>query len=467
MTRTVAVPRDIPADLETPVSAFLKLRPAGARFLLESVEGGETLGRHSFIGVGHSATLTFGPTALTVERERGSESLPYGGRDPLHLLRDILGARELGDDARAWPLLGGAVGYLGYDFVRHFERIPATLPDRLGLPDGRFLMTDALVLFDHIRRKMTLVTLAESEAAGRERLEEMVARLRGPLPAAADERGAAGVLEPEMPREKFLAAVEAAREHIRAGDACQIVLSQRFSGALGVPPFQVYRALRILNPSPYMFYFESGDLQLIGSSPEVLVKLDGRTAILRPIAGTRPRGETEEKDRALAAELLADEKERAEHVMLVDLARNDLGRVCAYGTVKPTDLFSVERYSHVMHLVSEVRGTLRPGLDQFDLFRAAFPAGTVTGAPKVRAMQIIESLESSRRGPYAGAVGYFGANGSMDMCIAIRTLVVHRGVAHLQAGAGIVGGSTPEGEELETQNKVAVLRKAVELAADL
>lgn len=462
MSRKITVTRDVPADLETPVSAFLKLQPAGARFLLESVEGQEKLGRYSFIGAGHSARVVVGAKELAVD---GKRAVPYGAGGAIGALRDLLKAQELPADVPS--LLGGLVGYLGYDFVRHLEKIPATLPDRLGIPDGQFLLTDAIVMFDHVRRRMTLFALAEDEAAGQKRLAAIVDRLRGPLPALPGAQKNLKELQGDTTKQKYLASVEAAKEHIRAGDAYQVVVSQRWSGAAGVAPFQMYRALRILNPSPYMFFLDFDDVQLVGSSPEVLVKLDGRTAIVRPIAGTRPRGATEEADRKLEKELLADEKERSEHVMLVDLARNDLGRVCEYGTVKPLDLFTVERYSHVMHLVSEVRGTLRKDQDQFDLFRAAFPAGTVTGAPKIRSMQIIESLEASRRGPYAGAVGYFGANGQMDTCIAIRTIVVKDGVAHLQAGAGITIGSTPEGEYQECMNKVAALRKAVEMAAEL
>jgi anthranilate synthase component 1 len=463
----VAVTRDIPADLETPVSAFMKLRPAGARFLLESVEGGERLGRYSFIGAGESARVTVGSDALVIQGGGGRINRVYGQGGLPGALRDLLRAQEVPSVPGLPALAGGLVGYLSYDVVRLFERIPATLPDTLGLPEGMFVVADALVAFDHIRRRMTLVALAESETAGAKKLDAIAERLRGPLPALPAGEGGPRALDPEMPKERFLSGVETARDHIRAGDAYQIVLSQRWSGPAGAAPFQIYRALRIQNPSPYMFYFDFDDFQLVGSSPEVLVKLEGRAATLRPIAGTRPRGATEEEDRRLEADLLADEKERAEHVMLVDLARNDLGRVCDYGTVKPADLFAVERYSHVMHLVSEVRGTLRRDMDQFDLFRAAFPAGTVTGAPKIRAMQIVESLEASRRGPYAGAVGYFGANGRMDTCIAIRTIVVHRGIAHLQAGAGIVLGSAPEREYEESVNKVAALRTAVETACEL
>lgn len=467
MSRKTVVTRDIPADLETPVSAFLKLRPAGARFLLESVEGAEKLGRFSFIGVGTAARVTVGAKALEIEAGGQKRSVAFGAGGPLAALREVLRAQEIPADAGAPSLLGGLVGYLGYDFVRNLEKIPATLPDRLGLPDGVFFLTDALVMFDHIRRRMTLVALAEDAAAGQKRLDAVAERLRAALPALPHAEKTLSPLESDTTREKYMASVEAAKEHIRAGNAYQVVLSQRWSGGIGVAPFQVYRALRIQNPSPYMFYFDFDGFQLVGSSPEVMVKLDGRTAIVRPIAGTRPRGGSEAEDAKLEQELLVDEKERSEHVMLVDLARNDLGRVCEYGSVKPTDLFAVERYSHVMHLVSEVRGTLGKDKDQFDLFAAAFPAGTVTGAPKIRSMQIIESLEASRRGPYAGAVGYFGANGQMDTCIAIRTIVVQGGVAHLQAGAGITLGSTPEGEYQECMNKVAALRKAVETAGEL
>ena len=399
MSRKTVVKRDIPADLETPVSAFLKLRAAGARFLLESVENGERLGRFSFIGVGSAARVTVGAKALEVDGVGGKRSVAYGEGGALGALRDLLRAQELPAEAGAPSLLGGLVGYLSYDFVRNLEKVPATLPDRLGLPDGVFLLTDALVMFDHIRRRMTLVALADDVAAGEKRLDAIVERLRGALPALPKSEKTTRPLESDTTREQYQASVEAAKEHIRAGNAYQVVLSQRWSGAIGVAPFQVYRALRILNPSPYMFYFDFDDFQLVGSSPEVMTQVKGRRCTVRPIAGTRRRGATREEDVALEAELLADEKERAEHIMLVDLGRNDIGRVARFGTVELSDVMAIERYSHVMHITSNVTGELAEGKDAFDALKACLPAGTVSGAPKVRAMQIIDALEPHRPRP--------------------------------------------------------------------
>ena len=459
------VVQEIAADLETPVSAYLKLRAGGARFLLESVEQGESLGRYSFIGLDYLKNIKVLPSHLVVD-ERGSQSVvEIAGRNPLALLRDQLKPLETHGDALP-GLIGGAVGYVGYDLARFFEKLPSTKPDPLGLPVANFYVTSTLAVFDHLKRRMLLVSIAPDAPR---RITEVRDLLRRPLPAdaiappPATQRAsfASNLTEPQ-----FVDAVQKAKEHIRAGDSFQVVLSRRESGAIHVDPFQVYRALRILNPSPYMFFLDFGDYQLVGSSPEVHAKLAGSTAMIRPIAGTRRRGATETEDRALEKELLADEKERAEHLMLVDLARNDLGRCCKYGTVRPGDLFAIERYSHVMHLVSQVNGELAPGQDQYDLFAKTFPAGTVSGAPKVRAMEIIEELEPCRRGPYAGTVGYFSLSGDSDTCITIRTILVKDRIAHLQAGAGIVADSDPAAEWQETVNKMAALKRAIAIAEE-
>jgi len=373
---------------------------------------------------------------------------------------------------------GGAVGYLGYDAVRFMGQLPDGNPNELGTPDMAFMATDAVLVFDHVSRKIQVVIntpvdgdpgLAYDAAVAR--IEDIVARLHRdaglrPLSELDILAAPTPAFQANVSREEFLRAVVRAQEYIAAGDILQVVLSQRLRSGLRRDPFDVYRVLRSVNPSPYMFYLHFGDHQLVGSSPEVMVRLEDGRAQLRPIAGTRPRGATPEEDQRLAAELLADAKERAEHVMLVDLGRNDLGRVCRYGTVRVDQLMTVERYSHVMHIVSNVSGELAPGQTAFDLLRAAFPAGTVTGAPKVRAMEIIDELETTRRGPYAGAVGYIGFSGNMDSCITIRTVVVQNGHAHVQAGAGVVADSDPEREFDETLNKAQALLKTIALAEE-
>ncbi len=460
------VVREVPADLETPVSAFLKLKGRGARFLLESVEMGENLGRYSFIGLDYLKNIKVFPDRVVVEEGGRSESLPLAGRNPLEVIRGIMAPLAIKHDSLP-GLVGGAVGYIGYDFVRHLEKLPSTLPDPLGLPLCNFYLASTMVIFDHVKRKMLLVTVGADDP--KKKLAGVYDHLRAPLaaewtnprPAASRAR-----FESEFPEEDYKKAVLRAKDYIAAGDIFQVVLSQRARGEIQVDPFQVYRALRILNPSPYMFFLDFGDYQLVGSSPEIHAKLTGREAVLRPIAGTRRRGKTEEEDRALEKELLADEKERAEHLMLIDLARNDVGRCADYGSVRCTDLYTIERYSHVMHIVSEVVGRLSGGQDQFDLLGRTFPAGTVSGAPKIRAMEIIEELEKSRRGPYAGTVGYFSLTGDMDTCITIRTMLVQGRTAYLQAGAGIVADSNPASEWAETCAKMEVLKRAVAMAEE-
>jgi anthranilate synthase component 1 len=466
----------IPADLETPVSVFLKLKPLGARFLFESVERGIQVGRYSFIGMEPRSTVVLrdGQVAVSRLRDGGPQVQPLDPADPFAAVREELARqpRCADSDESLPPAFGGAVGYIGYDMVSCFENVP--LPEAAGdaeLPDYQFMFPGTLAVFDHVRNEIEFVTTPADDdpdgAAARAELDGLLAALETPLPPAIHRTLVAGndAPDPELTSNVDQAAYEAmvlrAQEHILAGDAFQIVLSQRLSGATQVSPFRIYRALRILNPSPYLFFLDFGDAQLVGSSPEMLVRVANGRAQVNPIAGTRPRGTTAAEDHELERELLADEKERAEHVMLVDLGRNDLGRVCRTGTVVVDDFMDVERYSHVMHIVSRVSGQLEPGRDMFDVLAATFPAGTVSGAPKIRAMQIISDLEPDRRGSYAGAVGYFGQNGDMDMCIAIRTLVVKDGRFSVQAGAGIVADSVPAREHQETLDKIRALVRAV------
>jgi len=460
---------DLPADLETPISAFLKLRNGHEAFLLESVEGGETVGRYSFIGVGPFPSLRAFGERVEV---RDGDGLQQRCGDPLEVVREIVRRHRPAHTSGLPRFAGGAVGYFGYDLVRHFERLPHPPPDDLGLPSCYLVFADALVVFDHVKHTVKIVANAlvdgEGEAAYRravQRVEALYERLRAPLAPPLYAGRVDRRQQTQMPVGDFLAAVERAKEYVRAGDIFQVVLSRRFAlDVPGVDGLDVYRALRMVSPSPYMFFLDFEGVQLAGSSPEMLVRLEGEVVRTRPLAGTRPRGRDEEEDRRLEASLLADEKERAEHVMLVDLGRNDLGRVCRYGSVQVDTLMSVERFSHVMHIVSDVRGRLRPGCDAVDVLRACFPAGTVTGAPKVRAMEIIDELEPVARGPYAGAVGYIGFSGNMDTAITIRTIVLAGGRAYLQAGAGIVADSIPEREYVETVNKAKALLRALELA---
>jgi anthranilate synthase component 1 len=462
--------RRIPADLETPVSAYLKLAPLGAVCLLESVEQGIQVGRYSFIGLRPRCEVAIGADTVTVTRDGERTVTPLDPARPFAAVQaELDAAAGLALDAVPGPL-GAAVGYIGWEMVRHFERVPLPADGHDGLPDGRFFFPSALVIFDHVKSEIEVAVLppggAGDEAAYAEagrQVDELLGALRRPLPDGAVPGATAALDEaaPEIPRDRFEAAVETAREHILAGDAFQIVLSQRLTGRTEAHPLTIYRALRILNPSPYLFFLDFGDCQLIGSSPESLVTLEGDQARVCPIAGTRPRGASPAEDAALEAELLASEKERAEHLMLVDLGRNDLGRVSRPGTVRPTSFQQVERYSHVMHLVSRVDGRLREGVDGWQLLGAVFPAGTLSGAPKIRAMEIIGELEGRRRGPYGGAVGYFSPSGDLDLCIAIRTLVMQGDRWWAQAGAGIVADSDPAFEYDETLHKLAAVTRAV------
>jgi anthranilate synthase component 1 len=487
----VPVVREVPADLETPLSVYLRLAGQGPSFLLESVTGGEQVARYSFIGVSPGQAFILRGRELEcrdlVKGESRVRLIPEG-LDPLDGLRAELSAFRVLPDPRLPRFSGGLVGYLSYDTMRFFEpSVPlASHPD---LPDAIYLLADTLVAFDHAYGRLLLIANAALDNDGnparedaQARLDDLEERLKAPLPALPPVQPPQGSsqtypdLHSNLTEEEYIQAVRTAKEYIAAGDIFQVVLSQRLSRNTSASPINIYRALRRLNPSPYMYFFDfaglndglggavKSPLRLIGASPEMHVRLEGRRAAVRPIAGTRPRGQSPEEDLALEEDLLADPKERAEHIMLVDLGRNDLGRICEYGSVNVTELMAVERYSHVMHIVSHVEGELRPDCDGFDLVRATFPAGTVSGAPKIRAMQIIQELEGTPRGPYAGAVGYFSYDGSLDTCITIRTLVMRGQEISVQAGAGIVADSDPEREYQETLSKARALAVAVEMA---
>jgi anthranilate synthase component 1 len=463
---------EISADVETPVSAFLKIRRPPYGFLFESVEGGERVGRYSFLGSG--ATTTFSARGKVLLETRNGVTKATAG-NPLDLL-----ARRFPSRPTLVPGLprfeGGLVGYVGYDAVRYMERLPKPPRDDRGLPDLFFMLADTVLVFDHVRHTIMLIASADlrqgrahAAAEARARLEAEAERLTRPLPPSP-----ILVIRPgrvpdhvvNMSRDAFLRNVERAKGFIRIGDIIQVVLSQRFDAPYSGDPFMLYRSLRVLNPSPYMFYLDCDGVTLAGSSPEMLVRVEGDQVETRPIAGTRPRGKRPEDDARLERELLADPKERAEHVMLVDLGRNDLGRVCRYGTVKVADFMSVERYSHVMHIVTGIKGRLKAGQGAFDVLRACFPAGTVSGAPKVRAMEIIDAIEPVRRGPYAGAAGYVSFSGNMDTAIAIRTIVVARGRAYVQSGMGIVADSRPASEYAESMAKARAALLAVAAAEE-
>jgi anthranilate synthase component 1 len=466
------------SDLETPVAAFLKLAHGQPNsFLLESIEGGMARGRYSVIGM--APDLIWRCRDGVAEINRHALSAPHAftaeAGAPLDSLRALLAESRAELPAGLAPMAGGIVGYLGYDMVRQMERLPAVNPDPIGLPDAILLRPTLFAIFDNVRDELTLAAPARplqgqtAQASYKQaelRLDAARAALGRPLPAAAPP-----VALPPQPAPvsnfapgAYEAAVERARDYIAAGDVFQVVPSQRFSAPFALPPFSLYRALRRINPAPFLFFLDFGSFAVVGSSPEVLVRLrDGRVTI-RPLAGTRPRGATVEEDEALARELLADPKERAEHLMLVDLGRHDVGRVSVAGSVRVTESFAIERFSHVMHISSNVEGVLAPGLDAVDALAAGFPAGTLTGAPKIRAMEIIEELEPVRRGIYAGCIGYFAADGTMDTCIGLRTALVRDGVMHVQAGAGVVADSVAEAEEAETRQKSRALFRAAEEA---
>ncbi len=457
----VPIYREIVADLETPVSAFLKINRGGYSFLLESVEGGERLARYSFIGTEPYRVLTV----------RGEDKT-----DPLPLIAEELGKYKIVPVSELPKFCGGAIGYLSYETVTRFEELPS--PDRapLGLPESLFMFVDTLLVFDHVTHKIKVLShvhldgdIAEAYQKAVDKIDNLVERLNQPLKPsrqmnAATRPTSESRLSSNFSKEGFKESVIKIKQYITAGEAIQVVLSQRLAQPTVADPFEIYRALRTINPSPYMFFLDFADFYLIGASPEILVRVEDGVVTTRPLAGTRPRGKSLAEDAMLEQELRSDEKERAEHIMLVDLGRNDIGRVSEPGTVEVSELMEVERYSHVMHLVTHVQGKLRRNMSAFDALRACFPAGTVSGAPKIRAMEIIAELEPSKRGPYAGAVGYFSFSGNMDTAIAIRTMVLTKGIAYTQAGSGIVYDSVPEREYEETMNKAQALLKALDQA---
>jgi anthranilate synthase component 1 len=476
----VPVYREILADMHTPVSAFKRLGKAHS-FLLESVEGGEKWARYSFLGV--SALKTIVGRGGHVEVTDKSGTTTHETDDPIQFLRELMSAYTPVRPEGLPRFYGGLVGYIGYDTVRFIEKLPEMAANGLPVPDMFLMLTDTMLIFDSLRQTIKVVSNVhmsgrnpdELYAEAVAKISDVIDRLNTP----ADDTPAAYAGEDTTPagrndfvssfgkRGAFKDAVLRAKEYIRAGDIFQVVLSQRFERRTNASPFNIYRALRVINPSPYMYYLDIGDTKLVGSSPEILVRREGDLVTLKPIAGTRKRGGSDREDSALEAEMKADPKEIAEHIMLLDLGRNDVGRVAETGSVSVTDMLSVEKYSHVMHMVSNVEGRLKEKLDSFDVLRACFPAGTVSGAPKVRAMEIIEELEPVRRGPYAGAVGYFSFSGNMDTCITIRTLIIRNGYVYVQAGAGIVADSIPENEYMETVNKAMGMMKAVDMAENV
>jgi anthranilate synthase component I len=498
----VPVYRQLVGDTLTPVTAFCKVQVEGPAFLFESVVGGERLGRYSFLGSDPFLTVSAYDRAVTVtgvvSGEKGKRPTTHHSpltthqfehADPVRFLEDLLATYRAPHVPGLPRFCGGAVGYAGYDTVRYVERLPRPPADDRGLPDLAFALYDRMVLFDHVNKTVLAVAHAHvSEDRGQRtedsdeelrrryegacrRVDQLVERLQQGYAGLqltdidADRRSPASLpYRSNFTRGQFEAAVEKAKEYIQAGDIFQVVLSQRLQTETRARPFDIYRTLRVLNPSPFMFYLDAGPVRLIGASPEIMARVEGGVLTVRPLAGTRPRGRTEEEDQRLAAELVADPKERAEHIMLVDLGRNDVGRVARFGTVELHDVLTVERYSHVMHLCSSVTGRLLDGKTAFDALRSCLPAGTLSGAPKVRAMEIIDELEPHRRGPYGGAVGYVDFSGNMDTCIALRTLVLKGQTAYLQAGAGIVADSVPAAEYQETLNKATGLLRAIELA---
>ncbi len=468
---------EILADRETPVSAFQKIGTTNCSFLLESMEGGEKWARFSFIG--YEPALVFRSKGKTVDvLKNGIVEQTLEADNPLDVLRDIMQGYQIVELEDLPRFSGGAVGYASYDMVRFIEDLPQKTNDDLNIYDSIFLITETILIFDNIRNTIKIVChvhLDEHEGDLKEvyqlaqgKIEDIISILQRPASYELSEYYGSDPVEvtSNIDENYFKEIVERAKEYIKAGDIIQVVLSQRFSTPLQGDPFNIYRALRRVNPSPYMYYLSFDDLTIVGASPEVLVRVEGDHIELRPIAGTRPRGRNEEEDEVLKKDLLSDPKEIAEHVMLVDLGRNDVGRVSSMGSVTVPEFLVIEKYSHVMHIVSDVRGKLNPGRDSFDVLKACFPAGTVSGAPKVRAMEIIEELETAQRGPYAGAVGYFSFSGNMDFCIVIRTILVKNNTVSFQVGAGIVADSQPENEFQETLNKGKAMLKALQMVRE-
>ncbi|MBN1140703.1 MAG: anthranilate synthase component I [Deltaproteobacteria bacterium] len=472
----IPVFREILADMDTPVSAFKKTDDGGTSFLLESIEGGEKWARYSFIGGGSSRAVCCRGDRFEIF-ENGCRLSSEKTADPLGKIREFLAGYRPVEVEGLPRFFGGLVGYLGYDMVRFIEKLPDRNPKAIDADDAFFVLTENLLIFDNVLQTIKVVSNAfvregdDPEFCYRKavrNIDELIRKLKGPVPSTPPPAAQKGGVElaSNFSHRDFLSAVERCKEYVRQGDVFQVVISQRFSGPFQASPFDVYRLLRTINPSPYLYFLRMFDTYVIGASPEVMVRKEGARVEVRPIAGTRPRGLTMAEDQRYEEELLADPKERAEHIMLVDLGRNDLGRVCKTGSVRVTDLMVTERYSHVMHIVSNVQGILEDGKDAFDAFRAVFPAGTLSGAPKIRAMEIIDEIEPCRREIYGGAVGYFSFTGNMDMAIAIRTLVIKDGRVHVQAGAGIVADSQPEAEYQETLNKAQGVKKAIERAAE-
>ncbi|MFH1062374.1 MAG: anthranilate synthase component I [Candidatus Omnitrophota bacterium] len=479
----IPVYRELLADLETPVSAFMKIDNGDYSYLLESVEGGEKIARYSFLGNNPSLILRSKGQCLEILKKQGKgfkKTVIQSPEGPLAQIKQIIKQYKFVNVDGLPRFCGGLVGYMSYDAVRFFENIPDNNPDDLKLYDAVFILTDTILIFDHVRHKIKIVsnvhigdsnktrTAKELEtiyAQSLSKIDALAKILQKPLQIAKPKISKQPfAVNSNTSQKEFKAAVTKAKEYIHSGDIIQTVISQRFSVKVDVAAFDIYRSLRIVNPSPYMYYLKFDDMQLIGSSPEIMVRCENNIAEVRPIAGTRKRGKTEQEDLALAEDLLRDPKEIAEHIMLVDLGRNDLGRVCEYGSVKVNEFMAIEKYSHVMHIVSDVQGTLNKDKDGFDLLSATFPAGTVSGAPKIRAMEIIDELETVRRGPYAGCIGYFSFSGNLDTCITIRTIVLKNKTAYVQAGAGIVADSVPEKEYQETVNKAKALIKSIEIA---
>ena len=470
----IPVYKEILADMETPVSAFYKMNSSRYSFLLESVEGGEKWGRYTFLGFNPSIIFKSKGNTIHIINSKNQQELK-NVNNPLNILREFMeGYTPVKVDGLP-RFFGGAVGYLSYDMVRFFEELPDTTTDDLDLNDSIFMITDSILIFDNLKQTLKVVSNVNlsgnhdleslySEAV--KKIDSIISRLKGPVhvkPTDTQDQSCLN-MSSNLSKEQFEDIVVKAKEHIVAGDVIQVVLSQRFQIQAELNPLDIYRSLRTINPSPYMFYLKCDDLLIIGSSPEVMVRVEDKKISLRPIAGTRPRGKTPNEDRELEKDLLKDPKERAEHIMLVDLGRNDVGRVAKIGTVNVNELMVIEKYSHVMHIVSNVQGRLDEGKDIFNVMEACFPAGTVSGAPKVRAMEIIDDLEPTKRGPYAGAVGYFSFSGNMDFCITIRTIVIKDNTFYIQAGAGIVADSVPENEWNETKNKAKAMIRAIEMA---
>jgi len=473
----VPVYRTLLADTLTPVSAYEKFCRGDHSFLLESASGGEKLARYSFLGTEPFEVFSARGRDVTIEDTSG-ETREFASDDPIEELRKCVSCFRTVAVPGLPRFVGGAVGYAAYDAIRYVECLPDVPPDALELPDLLFAFYDRMLVFDHLNKTLLVVCCAQIDERGPEaaykdalgRIEEAVERLRTPVMTLSDDIIPRGEItlafESNCSKEAFCKAVERCKEYIHAGDIFQVVLSQRLSARTRATPFEIYRTLRVINPSPYMFHLRMGELSLVGSSPEIMVKVESGKVTVRPLAGTRRRGASEEEDTALAAELLADPKERAEHIMLLDLGRNDVGRISRYGTVHIEEEMIIERFSHVMHMTSTVTGMLDEGRTCFDAFRACFPAGTVSGAPKIRAMEILDELEPVKRGPYAGAVGYLDFRGNLDTCIAIRTIILKGDQAIVQAGAGIVADSVPEREHEETLNKARGLLRAIQVAEE-